>query len=604
MQKNRQVIKTITTTAMLIAISIIIGIFCKSFLNFGEGLLRITFENLPIIMAGILYGPIIGGVTGLATDIISYFLSGQAFPIMPVVTLGSVMVGVVSGVVSKYIVRKKGTKQIIISGAFAHLVGSMIIKPIGLYTFYNILVLIRIPLYLVIAPIEIALLCMLLNRKSFARVVGYTSNEKMTYDKAIEYIHSVSWTFCKPGLERITELCNKLGNPQKSLKFIHVAGTNGKGSFCSMLSSVLASAGYKTGVFTSPYIKVFNERIAINGKMISNYDLAKITEKIKPIADSMKDKPTEFELITAIGFEYFRQKKCDYVVLECGLGGRLDSTNIIENSILSVITGIALDHTSILGDTISKIASEKAGIIKENTPVLWCGNDLEAREVIQNEAKGKNAPFYEADRSTLKVKNQTLKGTFFDFDGLNDLKISLLGTYQIENATNVLNAIQILKSQGIEISNKAIYDGLASAKWHARYEVILDTPLMIFDGGHNPQGVCEAVKSTKLYLNDQRLHIITGVMADKDYEFIASQISQIAKCVYTVTPNNPRALSAIDYAEVFKENGIEAQPCGTVNEAVAIAIAKAKEDKAPILCLGSLYMYGEIVNAVNNCKTK
>ncbi len=606
MQKNRRAIKTITLAAMLIAISVIIGIFCKSALNFGEGLLRITFENLPIIMAGILYGPIIGGAVGLATDIISYFASGQAFPIMPLVTLGAVMVGVVSGVVSKYIVKQRGTKQIIISGALAHLVGSMIIKPIGLYSIYNILVLIRIPLYLVIAPIEIALLCALLNRKSFARVVGYTSNEKtkMSYNDAIEYIHSVSWTFCKPGLERITELCAKLGNPQKSLKFIHVAGTNGKGSFCSMLSSVLSSAGYRVGIFTSPYIKVFNERIAINDKMILNKDLAKITEKIKPIADAMKDKPTEFELITAIGFEYFRQKKCDYVVLECGLGGRLDSTNIIENSILSVITGIALDHTSILGDTIPQIASEKAGIIKENTPVLWCGSDKDAREVISAEAKNKNAPFYEADRSTLSIKKQTLEGTFFDFDDLNSLKISLLGTYQIENATNVLNAIKILKAQGITITNKAIYNGLAKAKWHARYEVILDTPLVIFDGGHNPQGVCEAVKSTQLYLKDQGLHIITGVMADKDYEFIASQISKIAKRVYAITPNNPRALNAREYAEVYLKNNIEASAYDTINEAVATAIASAKEDGSPILCLGSLYMYVEIVNAVNKCKTK
>ncbi len=604
MQKNREITRKITTTAMLVAISVVIGIFCKSFLNFGEGLLRITFENLPIIMSGILYGPIVGAVVGFSCDIVSYFLSGQAFPIMPIVTLGSVMVGAVSGIVSKYIIKEKGTRQIILSGALAHIIGSMIIKPIGLYTFYNVLVLIRIPLYMVIAPIEIALLCSLLNRKSFARVVGYTKSKGMSYTEAIRYIHSVSWTFCKPGLERIKELCQRLGNPQKSLKFIHVAGTNGKGSFCSMLSSVLAEQGYRVGMFTSPYIKEFNERIAINGNMIPNDDLARITERIKTIADSMTDKPTEFELISAIGFEYFKEQKCDFVVLECGLGGRLDSTNIIENSILSVITGIALDHTAILGNTVAEIAKEKAGIIKEGVPVLWCGDSKEAEDVIFAEAQRKKSTVYMVDRASVKIEKQTLDGTIFDFDDLNNVRIKLLGSYQITNATNVLSAIKILKNQGVEISNNAIYTGLEKARWHARFEVISDTPLVIFDGGHNPQGVCEAVKSANQYLPNKRLHIITGVMADKDYEFIAGEISKIAKKVHCITPNNPRALEAVKYATIFEKNGIEASAYDTVDDAVNKAFADAVDENASILCLGSLYMYGEIVNAVNKCQNK
>ncbi len=420
----------------------------------------------------------------------------------------------------------------------------------------------------------------------------------MNYNEALEYIHSVSWTFCKPGLDRIKELCEKLGNPQNSLKFIHVAGTNGKGSFCSMLHSILNECGYRVGLFTSPYIKFFNERIAINIKPIGDDDLAKITSQIKPIADAMTDKPTEFELITAIGFEYFKNQKCDFVILECGLGGRLDSTNIIKNSILSVITGIDFDHTAILGDTIPKIAYEKAGIIKDNTPILWCGNNDEAKEVILNESSIKNAPFYEVKRNTVTVKKQTLDGTFFDFDDLKDLKINLLGTYQIENATNVLNAVSILKKQGYNITDTAIKQGLEKAKWHARFEIISHTPLIIFDGGHNPQGVCEAVKSIKQYFGNEKLNIITGVMADKDYSFIASKISEIASKVFCLTPDNPRALNAKDYANVFSNFGVCASYHSTVKDAVSSAINDAKSENKSILCLGSLYMYNEVIGSI------
>ncbi len=422
----------------------------------------------------------------------------------------------------------------------------------------------------------------------------------MNYNEALEYIHSVSWTFCKPGLDRIKELCNKLGNPQNSLKFIHVAGTNGKGSFCSMLHSILKEAGYRVGLFTSPYIKTFNERIAINGESIYDEDLAEITTQIQPIADSMQDKPTEFELITAIGLEYFKRKKCDYVVLECGLGGRLDSTNIVENKILSVITGIAFDHTAILGNTIPEIAREKAGIIKADVPVLWCGNDKEAEKVISNEAKTQNAPLYIVDRSTLNIKKQTLDGTFFDFDSLNDLKINLLGTYQIENATNVLNAVKILNSTGLNISYENIKNGLEKAKWHARFEIISHTPLIVFDGGHNPQGVCEAVKSIKRYFGNDKLNIVTGVMADKDYNFIASKISEIASKVFCLTPNNPRALNAKDYANVYTNLGIEASYHNTVSEAINSAKQDALKSKKAMLCLGSLYMYEEVINCINS----
>ena len=195
----------------------------------------------------------------------------------------------------------------------------------------------------------------------------------MTYDEAIKYIHSTSNFFCKPGLERIRELCQGLGNPQNDLKFLHVGGTNGKGSFCAMTDAVLREAGYKVGLYTSPYILRFNERMRINGACIPDDTLARLTKKAKTVADKMTDKPTEFELITAIAFDYFKEEKCDIVILEVGMGGRLDATNIIEKPELSVITGIALDHIAYLGDTVEKIAAEKAGIIKNRCPILSGG---------------------------------------------------------------------------------------------------------------------------------------------------------------------------------------------------------------------------------------
>ena len=287
----------------------------------------------------------------------------------------------------------------------------------------------------------------------------------MNYNEALEYIHGISWCFCKPGLERIGELCSRLGDPQKDLRFVHVAGTNGKGSFCSMLSSVLRSAGYKTGLYTSPYIRFFNERMQIDGEPISNEELAKITEYVRPIADSMTDRPTEFELITAIAFEYFKRNRCDVVVLEAGMGGRLDSTNIIDAPLLSVITGIALDHTAFLGDTVEKIAAEKAGIIKRGSPVLYGGEDSAAGAVIRDKAKEIQSEFSTVDYGMLRINEATLEGTAFDFDNRRELKIKLLGTYQPKNACAVISAVDILRDRGLNISEEALRHGLLDATW-------------------------------------------------------------------------------------------------------------------------------------------
>lgn len=420
----------------------------------------------------------------------------------------------------------------------------------------------------------------------------------MTYQEALQYIHSICWTFTKPGLERITALCEKLGNPQNDLKFIHVAGTNGKGSFCSMLDSVLRHAGYKTGLFTSPYIKVFNERMQFCGENIADDELAEITEYVRPFADSMEDKPTEFELITAIGFEYFKRKKCDIVILEAGMGGRLDSTNIIDSSLLSVITGISLDHTAFLGDTVEKIAAEKAGIIKQNGSVLFGGKSKSVEEVIKNKATEMNADYHFADKSSLEITSSDLSGSTFNYNGYTSIKLPLLGLYQPENAVNVLCAIEILKDKGLAISEEAVREGLLAARWPARFEIISRKPLIIFDGAHNPEGIETAVSSIKRYFGDQKVCILTGVMKDKDYNYIAGKFSEIASRAFTITPANPRALPAEEYANVLEGVGIKAQSYSSVADALADAKKYALENNTALVCLGSLYMYCEVIETL------
>ena len=415
----------------------------------------------------------------------------------------------------------------------------------------------------------------------------------MNYKETLEYIHAVSWTGSRPGLERISELLRKMGNPQDNLKFVHVAGTNGKGSFCAMLSSVLSDAGYKTGLYTSPYVKYFNERMSIDGEMISNGELSEIVGYVRTFADEMEDKPTEFELICAVAFEYFYRNGCDIVVLEVGLGGRLDATNIIKTAELSVITGISLDHTALLGDTVEKIAEEKAGICKAERPLLYGGRDEAAREVIKTHTEECKCKFTETDYSALKDVKYSLDGTEFSFGEEKGLKIRLLGSYQPYNVATVITAVQLLRREGYNISDSALRKGLLDTVWHARFERLSEKPTVIFDGGHNPEGVSAAVESVKAYFGSKRVRVITGVMKDKDYSFISKKIGEVCHEVFTVTPDNPRALSAKEYADVFAALGVEAHPCQSIREAVSVALEKSLKDGAPIVALGSLYMYEE-----------
>ncbi len=421
----------------------------------------------------------------------------------------------------------------------------------------------------------------------------------MNYNETLEYIHSVSWKGSRPGLERTRQLLEMMGNPQDRLKYIHVAGTNGKGSVCSMLSTVLKKAGYKTGLYTSPFVRYFNERMMIDGKMISNDELSEITQYVKQFADKMEDVPTEFELITAIGFEYFSRNNCDIVVLETGMGGRLDSTNIITTTVLSVITGISLDHTSYLGNTLAEIATEKAGIIRQNVPVVFGGKSAEACEAVISVVKEKKSVLFIASDTSFTNIEFSLYGCTLDCAEYKRLFVSLVGEYQPSNIATALKCVSVLNAEGYNITESNIREGLAEVYWPARFEIINKSPLMIYDGAHNPEGLRACVDSIKRFFKGQKVNILSGVMADKDVKSMLPVISEVADEVFTVIPDNPRSMDSKVYAEFFINYGIKAYPFDTIEEGVRAAIDSSTRKKCPIIALGTLYMYGDVRDALD-----
>ncbi|MBR6675806.1 MAG: bifunctional folylpolyglutamate synthase/dihydrofolate synthase, partial [Clostridia bacterium] len=375
-------------------------------------------------------------------------------------------------------------------------------------------------------------------------------------------------------------------------KTFECAPVNGVIPFGAMLGAILKEAGHKVGAFTSPYVFRFNERMAVNGEPIADEELAEIIEYIKPFADSMEDRPTEFELITAVGFEYFLRRKCDVVILEAGLGGRLDSTNVISSSLLSIITGIALDHTEILGDTTEKIALEKAGIIKAGCPVLIGRCDEDARRVIKNKANEAESPAFEVDYDRISDLLMSLDMSTFTFSGFDDrISISLIGAYQPLNAAMAITAAEIL---GIE--KKHIVNGIKKAKWPARFEVIRREPTVIFDGSHNPEGIQATVNTVKS-LFDKKVNVLTGVMADKEYTVMSRAIAEIADKVFCTKPSNPRALDSDKYAECCKSFSCNAFSYPNVQDAVNAAYLDSRERRIPLLVMGSLYLYAEFREA-------
>lgn len=419
----------------------------------------------------------------------------------------------------------------------------------------------------------------------------------MNYEETLNYIDAAGLLGSKPGLSRISELCCKLGNPQDKVRFVHVAGTNGKGSVCAMLSEILISAGLKTGLFTSPHLCFFEERIRINGEPIQKERLAEIIGKISRRAEEMSDKPTEFEIATAAAFLYFAEENCDIAVLETGLGGRLDSTNIIKKPLLSVITGIALDHTAVLGDTVEKIAAEKAGIIKSGRPAVIADCPAAAKEVLMEKAKSEGCEIIFADEKRIKDKTFSLSGTRFTAKPYGEISLSLAGINQLGNAAVAIAAAESLKKSGVPLTEENIKKGLAGTVWQARFELLSKSPAIIYDGAHNPQGA-EALAENVKILCGGRAILAMGVMADKEYSAMVKTLAPYALCVFTVTPDNPRALGADALAEEFVKSGVKAHPFNTVAAGVTAAINAAKRENLPLIICGSLYMYSDAADAV------
>lgn len=415
----------------------------------------------------------------------------------------------------------------------------------------------------------------------------------MTGNEAITYIHSYGWRGSIPGLSRTFELLHRLGDPQKKTKFIHIVGTNGKGSTAAMLASVLQKAGYVTGLYTSPYILTFHERMQVNGEMISDDELGEITEYVMPHAEAMEDHPTEFELVTAIAFEYFARHQCDIVVLEAGMGGELDSTNVIDSPEVAVFTNIGLDHTDYLGDTMEKIAKTKAGIIKPGSSAVCYRAKASVEAVIDRACAEKNVPLYKADFDAIVSKSHGLEGQTFDFGERKDLFLPLLGDHQLYNAAVVLTALDVLKTRGWTVTEENIRDGLRDVRWPGRFEVLRRDPLVIVDGGHNPQCMEALAQNIRQYLNGRELTVLTGVLRDKDYTDMYRLVAPYAARFVTVTPPNPRALTAQELTEELKIFSKPIETADDVRTGVRRAISLAGKNGV-VLAFGSLYMVGDI----------
>ena len=417
----------------------------------------------------------------------------------------------------------------------------------------------------------------------------------MTYENALKIIHSLNKFGIKPGLDRIKKLLALMGNPQNRLKFIHVAGTNGKGSTCALISSVLVEAGYKTGLFISPYITDFRERIQINGEMISKQTLANAVEETYPLLLKLEKDDciiTEFEYVMALEFYIHCKESCDVVVLETGLGGLYDCTNVILPPLCSVITTIGLDHTAILGNTIGEIAKQKCGIIKENSPVITSSQDADVMEIIKNTALKNNSKLKESNSIEFENISEKLTGTTFTYKGI-DITLPLIGKHQIENAKTAMATIEVLKNH-FDITDENIATGFSNAVNPARFEVLSQNPLIILDGAHNPNGI-EALKNAlETHLNGTKSICIMGMLADKDSKSSVKILKEMFSTVFTVPVDNPRSLSSQELKAACSNYFENVISCESPFEAFDKALALSKIQSLPIIICGSLYLAGEI----------
>lgn len=426
----------------------------------------------------------------------------------------------------------------------------------------------------------------------------------MDYNQALAYINDKDKFGSRLGLSSISRLLQLLDRPQDGVKFIHIAGTNGKGSTSSYMATCLQEAGYNVGLFTSPFLERFNERIQLNGQDIPDQDLARITALVRDAANKMLEEgmehPTTFEIVTAIAFVYFKEVNLDYVVLEVGLGGRFDSTNVIDQALLSVITTIDIDHVNELGDSLDKIAYQKAGIIKEAGLVVSYPQKEEVKQVIEEVADEMSAQVFISGQA--QVKEESEYGSTFDFQygqtSLKDLKISLLGQYQVKNAALALTGLLILRDRGlIEISDEEIYRGLEKTQWKGRLEVLRRNPVFLIDGAHNLQGIRNLAKALELF-EYEKLILGVGILKDKDVDSMLEKLIPLADKIVATEVNMPRKLDAYEMAKKLEKYEKEVY----VEKDIKKAILKTFELANPndlIVFGGSLYLIGEVRTIVN-----
>lgn len=430
----------------------------------------------------------------------------------------------------------------------------------------------------------------------------------MNEREAMCYIESLQSLGSVPGLENIINLCEKLGNPQEELSFIHVAGTNGKGSVCAYLGSILKESGFRVGSYNSPTIRDYRERVCVNGRMIARSAFARLLTRIKEACDELvsegKGHPTPFEVETALGFLYFCEKKCDYVLLETGMGGLLDATNLIKSPLVAVLTSIGMDHMAFLGNTLEEIAANKAGIIKTGCMVVSAQQREEAMCVIEKICREKEAALKVVETEDASDIHYGLEKQSFLYRNCLKIEIGLAGNYQIENALLALKAVEALQEKGVKIPEKALLSGMKNAVWHGRFEVLGRKPYFIVDGAHNEDGAAKLAQTIQFYFTKKKIIYIMGILKDKEYEKIIRRTCPFADSIITVkTPDNPRALDAYELACQVAKYHKNVTAADSIEEAVEMSYLLADKDSV-IVAFGSLSYLGAVMDILEKRQKK
>ena len=425
----------------------------------------------------------------------------------------------------------------------------------------------------------------------------------MNYKEARVYLDEVSKYGSVLGLESMRELLRRLGDPQNELKFIHISGTNGKGSVLAYLSTILSGAGYRTGRYISPTLFSYRERIQVDGEYIEKESLACHVTAIAAAAEDMQKaglpSPTVFEIETALAFLYFKEKRCDIVTLEVGCGGLLDATNIITTTLMEVIASISMDHTDLLGDTLAKIAAQKAGIIKPDTMVVSAQQKSEAAQVIEDTCKEQHCTLQMVDESKISNVHYGAEGQTFSYKTWENVAISLAGSYQIKNAALALEGVETLRKLGYALSDQQVREGLLHTAWRGRFTTLRRDPTVIIDGAHNPAAALELKESLERYFPGKTLYFVMGMFKDKDYAQVIDLTAPLARHIITVeTPGNPRAMPARELAEAVGKVNPSVEWADSVAHGVEKALAMAGKEDA-VIVFGSLSFLGEAADAVN-----